>query len=292
METRNANVGSNLPSAITDLDVWSSDKKLQLHAKSCIPMDICFLRNPPHPLSLTLKDNQITQCVVVKLLGVFIQADLRWHTHVSSMIKRANSRLFMLRKLKFHYLSTTDLVTIYTSFVRPILEYAAPAWSGAISSKQCDDLERVQKRACRIILGDDCMYVHYSDALQLCNNETLQCHRNLLCQSFAKTLPSSVLKRLLPQRSDSGYQVRKSGPLGQFQSWKERYRKSPHPHLTRLYNNWIEIVCGFLCAFWVCFLTFLRWPWGFTGLRLQIIQVTVSLFFKQFCLIYCKCFFS
>ncbi|XP_033628919.1 uncharacterized protein LOC117291377 [Asterias rubens] len=235
IETRDASVGSNLPSAITDLDVWSSDNKMQLNVKKCFTMDICFLRNQPVPLSLTLNDKTITQCAVIKLLGVFIQADLRWDTHVGSMIKRANSRLFMLRKLKYHYLSISDLVAIYTSFVRPILEYAAPAWSGALSSKQCNDLERVQKRACRIILGND--YVRYSDALQLCSIETLVCRRNHLCQSFAKTLPSSVLKRLLPKRYDSGYQLRNSGLLGQFKCRTERYRKSPLPHLTRLFNN-------------------------------------------------------
>ena len=208
---------------------------MRLNVKKCFTMDICFSRNPPPLLSLTLSDTTITQCVVVKLLGVYIQADLKWNTHINSMIKRANSRLFMLRKLKYHYLNISDLVSIYTSFVRPILEYAAPAWSGAMSIKQCNDLERVQKRACRIILADD--YKRYSDALQICNIETLQCRRNQLCQSFAKTLPSSVLQRILPKKSDSGYQLRKSGLLGEFHCRTERFRKSPLPHLTRLLNN-------------------------------------------------------
>ena len=116
-------------------------------------------------------------------------------------------------------------------------------------SKQCNDLERVQKRACRIILGND--YVRYSDALQLCSIVTLVCRRNHLCQSFAKTLPSSVLKHLLPQRYDSGYQLRNSGLLGQFKCRTERYRKSPLPHLTRLFNNWFAVECSFLCALWL-----------------------------------------
>ena len=65
-------------------------------------------------------------------------------------------------------------------------EYTAPAWSGVISSKQCNDLEEVQKRACIVIIGND--YVRYSDALQLCNIETLYCHLNqplvsIFCQN-------------------------------------------------------------------------------------------------------------
>ena len=215
------------------MHTWSSDNKMRLNVKKCFTMDICFSRHPPDPLSLTLIDTTIAQCTVVKLLGVYIQSDLKWQTHVNSMIKRANSRLFMLRKLKYHYLNTSDLVSIYISFVRPILEYAASAWSGAISSKQCNDLERVQKRiTCKIILADN--YKRYSDALQACNIETLQCRRKHMCQSFAKTLPESVLQGILPRKSDSGYQLRKSGLLGEFHCRTERFRKSPLPHLTRL----------------------------------------------------------
>ena len=189
-----------------------------------------FLATPPDPLSLTLIDTTIAQCTVVKLLGVYIQSDLKWQTHVNSMIKRANSCLFMLRKLKYHYLNTSDLVSIYISFVRPILEYAAPAWSGEISSKQCNDLERVQKRTCKIILADN--YKRYSDTLQACNIETQQCRRKHMCQSFAKTLPESVLQGILPRKSEFWVpteEIRTSGwiPL---QNWTLQKKPSPSPH--------------------------------------------------------------
>ena len=113
IETRDVSVRSNLPAAITELHTWSSDNKMRLNVKKCFTMDICFSRHPTDPLSLTLIDTTIAQCTVVTLLGVYIQSDLKWQTHVNSMIKRANSHLFMLRKLKYHYLNTSDLVSIY-----------------------------------------------------------------------------------------------------------------------------------------------------------------------------------
>ncbi|XP_033634192.1 uncharacterized protein LOC117295604 [Asterias rubens] len=44
IETRDASVGSNLPSAITDLDVWSSDNKMQLNIsdRCLIPRKLDF----------------------------------------------------------------------------------------------------------------------------------------------------------------------------------------------------------------------------------------------------------
>ncbi|KAJ8019406.1 hypothetical protein HOLleu_40985 [Holothuria leucospilota] len=53
-----------------------------------------------------------------KLLGVFIQCDLKWDTHVNEIVSKGNSRLFILQKLKFHGLSSSDLLTIYLSSVR------------------------------------------------------------------------------------------------------------------------------------------------------------------------------
>ena len=64
-----------------------------------------------------------------KLLGVTPSNDLTWNSHVEKVIKKAISRLYALHQLKKAGLSKTDLVIIYGSFVRSVVEYAAPAWS-------------------------------------------------------------------------------------------------------------------------------------------------------------------
>ena len=142
----------------------------------------------------------------------------------------------MLRKLKYHFLSTSDLVLIYTCYVRPILEYAAPVWSSGITKQQCNAIERIQKRACRIALGPD--YRHYSDALQVCKLDTLQCRRNQLCVTFAKSLSNSKLQRLLPEiRSSTGYELRNSTHLSNFKCKTSRFKTSSMPYLITLINK-------------------------------------------------------
>uniref|UniRef100_A0A0E9R5C1 Uncharacterized protein n=1 Tax=Anguilla anguilla TaxID=7936 RepID=A0A0E9R5C1_ANGAN len=44
------------------------------------------------------------------------------------MLTSANRKLFALRRLKKFGVRDTELVSIYTGYVRPVLEYAVPIW--------------------------------------------------------------------------------------------------------------------------------------------------------------------
>ena len=61
-------------------------------------------------------------------------------------------RLFLLRTLKRVGLGTNDLVLVYCSIVRSIIEYASPVWA-AIPSYLDDLIESVQRKALKIIFG-------------------------------------------------------------------------------------------------------------------------------------------
>ena len=123
------------------------------------------------------------QCVEIvhsfKLLGVYLSDDLTWNTHVDHILKKANSRLFALRLLKKAGLGHTDLITIYCSVIRSILEYASPVWA-ALPDYLSSHLESVQKRALKIIFPD----ISYYEALQTSKIKTLECRRDELCRRF------------------------------------------------------------------------------------------------------------
>jgi hypothetical protein len=76
--------------------------------------------------------------------------DLSWNLHCDYITKKANKRLCILRILRRARIGYQQLVTVYCSLVRPILEYAAPFWS-AIPDYLKAKVERVQKRALKII---------------------------------------------------------------------------------------------------------------------------------------------
>ena len=80
--------------------------------------------------------------------------------------------------------SVDDLKDVYTKQVRSVLGLAVPAWQAAITQAERHDIERVQKTALHIMLGDS--YKNYGDALGLVGLDTLEWRRQKLCLKFAK----------------------------------------------------------------------------------------------------------
>ena len=73
---------------------------------------------------------------------------------------------------------------VYKKEIRSLLEYALPVWHSSITVKQSNQIERVQKEAFRIILGQG--YIDYEVACTLLSMEPLSIRRVQLCLSFAK----------------------------------------------------------------------------------------------------------
>ena len=66
-------------------------------------------------------------------------------------MKKAGKRLYMLYQLKRAGISQSDLVTVYLSVVRPVLEYACPVWHTNLQQYLSDNIESIQKRALKCI---------------------------------------------------------------------------------------------------------------------------------------------
>jgi hypothetical protein len=64
-------------------------------------------------------------------LGVIFSSDLKWKNHVMVCESKANAMLGMIRKT-FATIDSRLLRTLYVSFVRPLIEFAAPVWSPSL----------------------------------------------------------------------------------------------------------------------------------------------------------------
>ena len=120
------------------------------------------------------------------------------------------------------------LVTIYSGFVRLLAEYAAPILHPGITVDQSISIERIQKRACKIIMGKE--YVSYYEALQDCKLHSLSQRRDDLCLNFFKSLMSSdKFAQWVPPTRGSVHKrnLRGSNKLSIPMVKTERCRKSP-----------------------------------------------------------------
>ena len=132
---------------------------------------------------ISLDGNKLETVDEMKLLGLSIRSDMKWNSNTSNMVKKASKRLWILRRLKQLGATTHNLVEVYTKQIRCILELAAPAWQGGISQSEKQDLERVQKCAAHIILGN--VYTSYKNALEILNLDSLEVRRMNLALKFA-----------------------------------------------------------------------------------------------------------
>ena len=140
------------------------------------------MKNPNFLLGPIVVGNtiMIQRVTSYKLLGVFIDDDLKWSTHVDYIYKKACKRLYSLRLLRTAGVSTTGTLKVYLSVIRPILEYAVPVWQ-SICEMQSEKLEWIQKRALRVIF---LTAETYKDALNLAALETLASRRTHLCEKY------------------------------------------------------------------------------------------------------------
>ena len=82
-------------------------------------------------------------------LGVIIDAELSFASHIDAKVAKANSFLGLIRR-NFQFLDTDSLLRLYKAFVRPHLEYAQAVWSPS-SAGLINKIENVQKRALNLV---------------------------------------------------------------------------------------------------------------------------------------------
>lgn len=127
---------------------WSRTWLLPLNIDKCRTLHI-GTNNPRHPYFLGHRRIETTS--QHNDLGVLVSDDLSWSAHVRSITARANSVCYLIRRT-FSRCSVEICRLLYTSYVRPILEHAGPAWYPVLRRDQLL-LESIQRRATRIPYG-------------------------------------------------------------------------------------------------------------------------------------------
>ena len=123
------------------------------------------------------------------------------------MISRAGRRLFILYTLRKFGAPVEDMLAIFQTYIRPILECAV--WHPALTKQQSHQLERIRKCSCKIILGNN--YQDYQSALQDLNITSLADRReNLILKFGQQVLNSERHCHLLPAQRSTVHSLRRS----------------------------------------------------------------------------------
>ena len=237
-ENNTGTMQGHLQDDLHEFSKWSSSNGLNLNAKKCQALEINFSRASPHHADLKIGSDKLEYVDQAKILGLWLQNDLKWQTQVDVMLKKAYKRLFMLRALKRFGFDQDELTVVYKSYVRPVIEYADVVWHSGLTHKQACDLERIQRRACRTILGSQ--FTTYTESIKQCNLERLSERRVDHCLKFAKGLVDNPrTSHLLPPTriSTHGRNLRNANKFSQPKIKTNRFKQSPIPYFVSLLNN-------------------------------------------------------
>ena len=122
---------------------------MRLNSEKCKEMIIDLSRNyslTSGIQSVTIGEQVLARVEHAKMLGVTISNYLTWSKHVDNIVSKAGKRVYMLYQLKCAGISQHDLVKMYVSIIRPVLEYACPVCSTRLPKYLSDAIEMIQKR--------------------------------------------------------------------------------------------------------------------------------------------------
>ena len=148
--------GKNLESQqyLDKIKQWTEINKMELNTQKSKAMIFNFTHNYKFTTELSNEDGEMDLIEETKLLGTVITSDLKWSRNTEYLVKKANARMRLLHKMVEFSAPVEDMITIYTSYIRSILEQSCTVWHSSLTLENTEDLERIQKSAVRVILGD------------------------------------------------------------------------------------------------------------------------------------------
>ena len=130
---------------------WSNNSLLKFNPDKCTSMRIVrsnakaiiYAMGPDkHPLRKYTKEKDI---------GVIIDHNIPFATHIQAKINKANSIMEVIR-ITYIYINEEAFLRLYKSLVRPHIEYAHQVWAPHLK-KHKPAIENVQRRATKLIAG-------------------------------------------------------------------------------------------------------------------------------------------
>ena len=115
---------------------WSLKWDLKFNIAKCCVLHFGHTNNKT---DYKLNDTLLQKKKVEKDLGIFFSVNLKFHEHIDSIVSRANRQLGIITKV-FRRKKAENIIPLYKTLVRPLLEYNSIIWS-PYSNKYNDRIE-------------------------------------------------------------------------------------------------------------------------------------------------------
>jgi hypothetical protein len=157
----------------TDLDKlheWSVKWQMTFNVDKCVVMHV---GSNNVNSSYVLGNNNLKSSNKEKDLGIIMDNSFKFSEQCNTAIKNANRTLGLIKRT-IKSRNKEVIIKLYKALVRPKLEYCVQAWRPFLK-KDIDNLERVQRRATKIIT--ECRNQNYETRLKTLNLISLEDRR-------------------------------------------------------------------------------------------------------------------
>ena len=137
-------------STIEYVSKWCSDNFLDLNAGKTKEIVFDLRQNKNSKDKIIINNTPVAIVPSYKYLGVTIQENLKWNEHIEIQEKKANKRMYHVRRLKKYKLDSNIICLFYNSVVSSVLVYSLSSWFGACDKKQKDILSKFNRQVCKI----------------------------------------------------------------------------------------------------------------------------------------------
>lgn len=138
-------------STLRKAEKWCIKNKLIINReKSQFIAFRTFQSNKNYPDTVNLNSTEVNLTDTTKFLGIYVNQNLDWTTHIQELNKRLNRTCYSLRVMK-NYLDLHHLKTIYYANFQSHLRFGIIFWGGSSETKNL--ILKTQKRVVRLLLG-------------------------------------------------------------------------------------------------------------------------------------------
>ena len=189
------------------------------------------------PPEFSFKNKEHLQVVEeTRLLGVVLSSDLRWQANTTALCSRAMAKMWLLRRMKSLKLDSEFILDYYLKEVRSLAEQGVPIWNSGLNKSQVKEIEKIQKVALKIILGQQ--YESYKSACVRFGLQKLSVRRLEISTKFAIKLYNSKRCEQFFTPAVRNVNTRSDVPLLlEDMCNTRRCYAAPHNYLTRLVNK-------------------------------------------------------
>ena len=153
-----AQIQKTLNSEMGLCSVWFTQNKLHLNVSKTKSMlfgtsqRLSSIKAPDN-FEITVCEEVVERVQVFKYLGVHMDVNLNWHTHVEKIAKKISSKIGILRRVK-PYLTIDLSKMIYNSIVLPHFTYCNIIWAST-DETTISRLQNLQNTSARVILTEN-----------------------------------------------------------------------------------------------------------------------------------------